>query len=165
MDLITASKLLASLWSRTIGSYTASSPAIVDGRVYMGLGDLGSDVYSLDAVSGEIVWRYTAGGWVYSGPAVVDGTVYVGSRDGKVYELPVNDPNGDGTISESEVIWSYPTGERVFSSPAGTEGRVYICSNDAFPFFIMVQDLLASSIIEQLSCLTHALSLVKVPSS
>ena len=62
-----------------------SSPAVVDGVVYVGSND--DYVYALDARSGELRWRYETGGDVDSSPAVVDGVVYVGSEDDYVYAL------------------------------------------------------------------------------
>ena len=60
-----------------------SSPAVVDGRVYIGSGDF--KVYCLNATTGEHIWNYTTGACVFSSPAVADGKVYVGSAYGKVY--------------------------------------------------------------------------------
>jgi outer membrane protein assembly factor BamB len=61
-----------------------SSPAVVDGVVYVGSGD---NTYALNATDGTELWSYTTGGIVESSPAVVNGVVYVGSDDGNVYAL------------------------------------------------------------------------------
>jgi len=60
-----------------------SSPAVADGKVYVGSHD--DNVYCLNASTGAKIWNYTTGDNVISSPAVVDGNVYVGSDDGKVY--------------------------------------------------------------------------------
>ena len=65
-----------------------SSPAVADGKVYVGSGD--NKVYCLDAVGNgdgttNVIWDYTTGNNVLSSPAVADGKVYVGSYDDKVY--------------------------------------------------------------------------------
>src|SRR5659263_375076 len=59
------------LWYYTTGSYVAySSPAVVDGKVYIGsLETLDGKVYCLDAASGAFIWSYTTGGAVWSSPA------------------------------------------------------------------------------------------------
>ena len=62
-----------------------SSPAVVDGVVYVGSDD--DHVYALDAASGQLRWRYQTGNDMDSSPAVVDGVVYVGSEDGYVYAV------------------------------------------------------------------------------
>jgi outer membrane protein assembly factor BamB len=76
-----------SLWNYTTGNYVYSSPAIVDGVVYVGSYD--GKVYALNATTGVQVWNYTASiGGVYSSPAVAGGVVYVGSHSaGNVYAL------------------------------------------------------------------------------
>ena len=109
----------ATLWSYTTGGYVDSSPAVVDGRVYIGSGD--KKVYALNASTGALIWNYTTGSGVMSSPAVADGRVYIGSGDDKVYAL---------NASTGEFIWSYTTGMSVSSSPAVADGRVYIGSGD-----------------------------------
>ena len=65
------------LWNYTTGSFIVSSPAVVDGKVYIGSYD--RKFYCLDAATGAHIWNFTTGGIVGSSPAVVDGRVYVGS--------------------------------------------------------------------------------------
>jgi len=73
----------AKVWNFTTGDWVESSPAVADGKVYVGSDD--SNVYCLDALNGVQVWKYTTGDWVYSSPAVADGMVFLGSYDGSVY--------------------------------------------------------------------------------
>ena len=75
----------------------ASSPAVVNGVVYIGSGD--GNVYALNAYGGTQIWSYITGSnafsipvnWVMSSPAVVDGVVYVGCDDGNIYALNATD--------------------------------------------------------------------------
>ena len=62
-----------------------SSPAVVDGVVYVGSKD--NYVYALDATTGWESWHLETGGQVLSSPTVVNGVVYIGSDDGYVYAL------------------------------------------------------------------------------
>jgi len=71
----------AKLWSYPTGG-GRSSPAVVDGVVYVGGGD---SLYALNATSGAELWSYATGGEVESSPAVGNGAVYVGSDDGRIY--------------------------------------------------------------------------------
>jgi len=71
------------IWSYTTGDDVFSSPAVADGKVYVGSMD--RNVYCLNASTGDFIWNYTTGSSVLSSPAVADGKVYVGSEDGKVY--------------------------------------------------------------------------------
>ena len=106
-------------WSYTTGAGVSSSPAVADGRVYIGSSD--GKIYALN-LDGSLAWSYTAGGGpVESSPAVADGRVYVGSGNGKVYAL---------NSSTGALAWSYETGAPVGSSPAVADGRVYVGSDD-----------------------------------
>jgi outer membrane protein assembly factor BamB len=107
------------LWSYTTGGYVDSSPAVADGKVYVGSRD--NRTYALNATNGAYIWSYTTGWRVESSPAVADGKVYVGSWDSNVYAL--NATNG-------AYIWGFTTGNVVSSSPAVADGKVYIGSWD-----------------------------------
>lgn len=62
-----------------------SSPAVVDGTVYVGSAD--NNVYAISTTDGTERWAFQTGNRVYSSPAVVEETVYVGSADNSVYAL------------------------------------------------------------------------------
>jgi len=113
-------------WNHTTGNWVSSSPAVADGKVYIGSADF--KVYCLDAETGASTWNYTTGDWVCSSPAVADGRVYVGSCDGEVYCL-------DALTGAK--IWNYTTKAKMSnytgvecSSPAVADGRVYVGSID-----------------------------------
>ena len=80
---------LSKLWSFATGSFIYSSPAVVNGVVYVGSED--HSLYALDAHSGTKLWSFTTGGFVHSSPAVVNGVVYVGSHDGSLYVFSLPD--------------------------------------------------------------------------
>ena len=113
------------LWNYTIGGNVGSSPAVINGVVYVGseisnlFGAYNGTVYALSASDGTKLWSYTTGGNVGSSPAVVDGVVYIGSGDGNVYAL---------SAADGKEIWNYNTGLWVYSSPAVVNGVVYIGS-------------------------------------
>ena len=109
------------LWNYSPGSYIylTSSPAVADGKVYIGLSDY--NVYCLDAYDGSKIWNYTTGHRVYSSPVVADGKVYIGSYDHNVYCLDAYD---------GSKIWNYTTGDLIYSSPVVADGKVYIGSLD-----------------------------------
>jgi outer membrane protein assembly factor BamB len=114
------------LWGR--GAFH-SSPAVVDGVIYVGNDDNG--LYAIDAASGEQRWRFAAADKIQSSPAVVDGIVYVGSY--------VGDYQADGTIegglyaidaATGEALWRFENEYSIFSSPAVADGVVYYGSTD-----------------------------------
>ena len=96
-----------------------SSPAVVDGRVYVGSDN--KSVYCLDALTGARIWNYVTNNSVYSSPAVVDGRVYVGSGDKSVYCL-------DSMTGAR--IWNYTINGDLESCPAVVDDRVYVGSGD-----------------------------------
>jgi outer membrane protein assembly factor BamB len=108
-------------WSYTITGYVGSSPAVVNGVVYVGSNDY--NVYALNATTGAKLWNYTTGGNVESSPAVANGVVYVGSgiygSNGNVYAL---------NATTGVKLWSYTTRSEVYSSPAVVNGVVYVGS-------------------------------------
>jgi len=71
------------VWNYTTGSGIHSTPAVADGKVYVGSTD--GKVYCLNAITGAYVWSYRTGDGVFSSPAVANGKVYVGSDDHRVY--------------------------------------------------------------------------------
>ncbi|MFF4307808.1 PQQ-binding-like beta-propeller repeat protein [Streptomyces sp. NPDC001601] len=106
-------------WTYATGGNVFSSPAVVNGTVYVGSDD--GKVYGLDAATGAKKWAHATGDAVFSSPAVVGGTVYVGSTDRTLYALH--------TATGSE-RWTYTTGGIVGSSPAVVGGTVYVGSDD-----------------------------------
>ena len=115
----TAPNTNQTLWTYKTGGEVYSSPAVANGKVYMGSGD--GVVYCLDAYMGGLIWNYTTHGGVESSPAVVEGRVFVGSNDGNVYCF-------DASIGSK--LWNYTTGNNVASSPVVANGRVYVGSHD-----------------------------------
>jgi len=113
------------LWTYNTFAPVVSSPAVVDGVVYIGSDN--SDVIALNATSGVQIWNYsiTPVFPVYSSPAVDNGVVYVGSMNSNVYAL--NATNG-------AQIWSYNTRGPVASSPAVVGGVVYIGSGGGISY-------------------------------
>jgi hypothetical protein len=70
-------------WNFLTRDVIASSPAVVDSRVYVGSFD--DRVYCLNASTGAHLWNFTTGGDVFASPAIANGRVYVGSNDNGVY--------------------------------------------------------------------------------
>jgi outer membrane protein assembly factor BamB len=118
------------LWTYTTGGMGVfSSPAVADGKVYVGADD--NKVHCVDASTGTFIWYYTTGDGVVSAPAVVDGKVYVGSVDDNVYCF-------DALTGAK--IWNYTTGDNVFSPPAVVDSRVYIGSHDSKLYCLRADD-------------------------
>ena len=105
-----------------------SSPAVVDGVVYVGSGD--NNCYALDSQNGELKWKFETKGVVHSSPAVAGGTVFFGSWDTYFYAL-------DAKTGQEK--WKFKTGEDpvnfnqtgLQSSPAVVDGVVYFGCRDS----------------------------------
>ncbi|WP_277543290.1 outer membrane protein assembly factor BamB family protein [Haloarcula laminariae] len=104
-------------WTYQTNDKVTSSPAVVDGTVYVGSED--RDLYALSAMDGTEHWSFRTGDAVRSSPTVVNETVYLGSDDGNVYALST----ADGTEN-----WSFQTGDVVPASPVVTDDTVYVGS-------------------------------------
>jgi outer membrane protein assembly factor BamB len=109
----------AKVWSYTTGGNILSSPAVVNGIVYIGSVD--GNVYALNATTGAKLWSFATGAAVQSSPAVANGMVYVGSNNDNVYAL---------NATTGAKVWSFATGNEVVSAPAEADGVVYVSSTD-----------------------------------
>ena len=117
-------------WETDFGRCIASSPAVGNGLIYVGLMDPSpckqhdqqapGFLVALDLETGEEVWRLRAG-VIESSPLVVDGVIYLGTWDRNVYAI-------DATTGE--VRWTYLTGDQVKGAAAYRNGVVYIGSYD-----------------------------------
>ncbi|MFC1921201.1 PQQ-binding-like beta-propeller repeat protein [Chloroflexota bacterium] len=116
-------------WVFPTGAAVRSSPAVIDGTVYFGSQD--SNLYAVDAETGEENWVYETGSWVDSSPSVVDNVVYFGSNDSRLYALDTD--NG-------EEVWTFKTSYPVKASPAITEEIVYIRSDDYYLYALDIED-------------------------
>jgi outer membrane protein assembly factor BamB len=115
------------LWKYQTGSSIESSPAVVDGVVYIGALWNGHNgfVYALNATTGSKIWQFATDSGIESSPAVVDGVVYIGSYGGYVYAL---------NATSGSKIWSFNTGGSVFSSPAVVDGMVCVGSATGYMY-------------------------------
>jgi outer membrane protein assembly factor BamB len=105
-----------------------SSPVIWNGTVYFGSGD--TNVYALDAASGQVKWKFKTGDVVHATPTISGSTLFVGSWDSYFYAL-------DAATGKEK--WRFKTGEDpdthnqvgIQSSAAVAEGVVYFGCRDS----------------------------------
>lgn len=109
------------VWKYKTGNGIFSSPACVEGKVYVGSRD--QHVYCLDADTGAVIWKYETGHRVVSSPFIYLGRVYIGSNDTYLYCLDAE--TGD-------VIWKHKTGGWIYSSPNLIDDKVYFGSRDTY---------------------------------
>jgi outer membrane protein assembly factor BamB len=105
-----------------------SSPVVWNSTVYLGSGD--TNVYALDATSGQLKWKFKTGDVVHASPAIANGTLFVGSWDSYFYAL-------DAATGKEK--WRFKTGEDpeihnqvgIQSSAAVADGVVYFGCRDS----------------------------------
>jgi eukaryotic-like serine/threonine-protein kinase len=123
------------------GMGTLSSPAVVDGVVYIG-SDYG--LHAINAYTGAKIWQSSPAITILSSPAVLGGLVYTGSFvEHSVYAF---------RVSDGQQVWSYTTGDYVNSSPAVVGNVVYICSDDGYLYAL---DAATGALIWKFNCLDN----------
>jgi eukaryotic-like serine/threonine-protein kinase len=106
------------IWAYQTDGQVESSPAVVDGVVYIGSRD--GNIYALNTSTGSKIWTYVTGNGIMSSPAVDGGILYIGSGDGNVYAL---------NASTGSKIWNYDAVSPISSSsPVLSGDTVYIGS-------------------------------------
>jgi outer membrane protein assembly factor BamB len=110
-------------WKNPIARYLnedSSSPAVVNGVVYIGSED--DNVYALNASTGAKLWSFATGEGVVRSPAVANGVVYISSADRNVYAL---------NASTGAKLWSFNTDEDFLEGAFPVaNGVVYACTDN-----------------------------------
>jgi outer membrane protein assembly factor BamB len=109
------------LWTRSLGHLSASTPAVVGGTVYAtvlarGNGVKKGRVWALEAATGKPIWSRDLPSPSESSPLVDQGKLFFGSQNGTVYALHAD----NGTL-----IWTYHAGGAVKASPTLSNGVLY----------------------------------------
>jgi outer membrane protein assembly factor BamB len=107
------------LWNYTANGPIYSSPAVVEGCVFFCSRD--TNIYCLNASTGQKLWNFTTSAEVLASPAVSGGLLYVESNDGWFYCL---------NISTGMPLWIEWLGWNANSCPAVDGDRVYVGSGN-----------------------------------
>jgi outer membrane protein assembly factor BamB len=108
------------IWSQMFFGKVSSSPAYLDGNIYLGMENT---LLSVDSTNKKVNWSFKAGDWVLSSPAVTEKAVFFGSYDMHFYALD---------RATGVKLWDVATGDKITSSPAVSGGSVYFGSEDGF---------------------------------
>lgn len=123
---------LKMLWSVDIGKEDAieSSPAIADGRVFVGAAS--GHLIALNLADGKELWRYQVEqGIGPSSPAVSGGLVYIGDLAGVFHAV---------NASDGKAAWTFKTKAEIKSSPVVVGDRVLIGSYDTNLYALSAKD-------------------------
>ena len=114
---VSSAPRLRQRWAAALGGQVESSPAVVNGTVFVGSGD--GRLYAIDARTGRVRWAAVTGASIASSPAVSSGIVYVGSEDSYVYAFDA----ATGALN-----WKVPSARGGFfsASPVVVDGVVYV---------------------------------------
>lgn len=131
-------------WSyRTPGTILTSSPAIVDGVVYIGTrnenGEDHNTVLAVDPATGERLWEFKSDAQVQASPAVENGIVFASSVRGTLYALDAK----TGTQRWSKTIGDDPDSVHrgwMYYSPTVADGVVYQGYSTSAGGFLMALD-------------------------
>lgn len=120
------------MWAKDFDQGVYCTPAVVDGRVFVGTYsfDVGTDdangtggsIRAFDGATGEKQWGVQTGRIHTSSPTVVDGTLYINSGD-----LESRERVHAVETTSGEVQWTheFDAGEGIRSSPTVADGSVY----------------------------------------
>jgi outer membrane protein assembly factor BamB len=131
------------VWRFKTAGQTESSPAVVNGKVYIGAGNDG--VYCLDAKNGTKIWHYPhdgagimtrvalneriqrfGGGMVIRGDRLYCGTGIDREAKGDKGETAIFCLE----VSTGKLIWKTPAPYPVWSTPVIKDGRIYVTSGN-----------------------------------
>ncbi|UCD09058.1 MAG: PQQ-binding-like beta-propeller repeat protein [Dehalococcoidales bacterium] len=113
----------ATAWIYDTGSVIYSSPAIVNGKLYIGAID--GNVYALNTNSGSLAWAYNTGSPIRSSPAVSNGIVYILAEDGVLYAIDAD----TGVLDWNQFVGNGPWD---WSSPAVNNDYVVVASSNGY---------------------------------
>lgn len=109
------------LWTFTADDEIRSSPLCSRGVVFFGSYD--TNLYALNAKSGDFLWKTPTKSGICSSPTLVEDLVIVGSEDSYLYAVDAR----RGTTS-----WTYRTGGPVRSSPKVYKDMLFVGSDDQY---------------------------------
>jgi outer membrane protein assembly factor BamB len=127
-------------WAYETGGEVSGSPAVVDGKVYIGSHD--RNWYCLDAYTGEKIWNFSTGFRVHSSAAVVGGRMFSGADDGNIYCLNAETGEQIWKTSAGGLITSvlFPQEWQPRSSPIVVGSSLYVGSLDGKVYCLSTSD-------------------------
>jgi Ca-activated chloride channel family protein len=98
------------------GNHPLATPAVVDGRVFLGGGFSSHEFYAFDAKTGKLLWQYQTGDDGPTAAVVQDGHVVFNTESCELEVLTV----------DGKPVWKKWLGDPLMSMPAIDQGKVYM---------------------------------------
>ncbi len=109
-------------WKVTIPNHRSlATPAVVDGRVFLGGGFGSYDFFAFDADTGDVAWQYQTSDDGPTAAVVHDGYVAFNTESCELEVLTV----------EGRPVWKKWLGDPLMSMPAIDQGRIFIAYPDS----------------------------------
>lgn len=108
------------LWSCPLVRHTVSTPAIVDGLLF--IADCGRTVHCLDPETGRVFWSHETQGEIWASPLVADGKVYLGTRRGDFWIF--------SAAKEKQILCTTKFDHPISATATAANGVVYIATMD-----------------------------------
>src|SRR5438270_11823985 len=98
------------------GARTLATPAVMDGRVFLGGGFGSYDFYAFDALDGSVAWQYQTADDGPTAAVVSEGFVVFNTESCELEVLTVS----------GKPVWKKWLGDPLMSTPAIAGGKVYM---------------------------------------
>ena len=103
------------------GRHPLATPAVADGRVFVGGGFGSYEFYAFDALTGKLLWEYQTSDDGPTAAVVQDGFVVFNTESCELEVLTV----------EGSPVWKKWLGDPLMSMPAVADGRIYMAYPDS----------------------------------
>ena len=115
------------LWRFATSGRVLASPAVIDGRAYIGSDD--GALYAIDIATGDEAWRFETGASVASDVTVDRGVAYIGSFDQTLYAVDVESGLALWQIDGRGWFWGSPliVDDIVYVADLDGQVRALIC--------------------------------------
>lgn len=118
-----------SIWNTPISGESISSPAIINGLLFVGFNT--NTFYCINIDTGEIRWYYETNNMFKSSPVVYQNSVFIGCNDYYVYRLD---------IDSGDLIRKYQTTGPIKSSPAIANNKMFVATTNGYLFGFQLTD-------------------------
>lgn len=108
----------AELWSYPLERHSMSTPAIVDGLLFVA--DCNQKLHCVNADTGAPYWTHDTGGEMWASPLVADGKVFIGTRRGDFLVFAAS--------KEKKLLSSVKLGNPIHATATAANGTIYIAT-------------------------------------